>query len=147
MTVPYALEVTDGVVTRIRLGVNAAEAAESRKRYAKLHQLLEEVRSGRRPVADFPAAPLPGGFAGRVIAALMELPRGRLTSYGELARRCGAPGAARAVGRALAGNPLPLLYPCHRVGRADGSPGGFMGSTAPEQVALKLVLLREEQDQ
>lgn len=147
MTVPYALEVRDGVVIRIRIGVSAAAAEESRKRYTELHQLLEDVRSGRRPVADFPAAPLPGGFTGRVIAALTELPRGRLTPYGELARRCGVPGAARAVGRALAGNPLPLLYPCHRVGRADGSPGGFMGSTAPEQVALKLALLHEEQDQ
>ncbi len=64
-------------------------------------------------------------FQHRVLRALSDIPAGQVLTYGELARRLGRPGAARAVGRALAANPIPLVIPCHRIVRSDGSLGGY----------------------
>lgn len=64
-------------------------------------------------------------FAREVYRATRAIPPGRTSSYGALARSIGQPGAARAVGRALGWNPLPLIIPCHRVLGANGRPGGF----------------------
>ncbi len=69
--------------------------------------------------------------------------RGQTVSYGELARRCGLPKAARLVGWAMATNPVPLLIPCHRVIRSDGSLGGFSGGVALKQ---RLLSLEQEKD-
>ena len=80
-------------------------------------------------------------FSQRVYAALHKVKPGQTVSYGELARRIGRPGAARAVGRALGANPWPLLVPCHRVLRADGGLGGF---SVPGGLATKRKLLAIE---
>jgi methylated-DNA-[protein]-cysteine S-methyltransferase len=69
------------------------------------------------------------------------IPRGETLSYGEVAKRAGDPGAARAVGRAMAQNPVPLIVPCHRVVAAGGRPGGFSGGAG---TATKLRLLQIE---
>ena len=66
-------------------------------------------------------------FAQAVLAACRTVPFGRTCTYGELARLVGKPHAARAVGNALRQNRTPLVVPCHRIIRADGSPGGFAG--------------------
>ena len=71
---------------------------------------------------------LPGTpFQQRVWQALRDLHYGETVSYGELARRIGEAGAARAVGLANHNNPLPIVVPCHRVIGADGSLTGFGG--------------------
>jgi methylated-DNA-[protein]-cysteine S-methyltransferase len=80
-------------------------------------------------------------FAGRVYRALRKVPPGRTLTYGALARRAGSPGAARAVGRAMATNPLAPFVPCHRVVGADG---GLTGFSAPGGVPLKARLLAAE---
>lgn len=77
-------------------------------------------------------------FQQRVLRETMRIPRGRVTSYGELARAISAPGAARAVGTALARNPFPLVIPCHRVVRADGSIGRFGGGREMKKTLLRL---------
>jgi len=87
---------------------------------------LEEYLAGRRREFELPVdlsecTP----FHRQVLETLAQVPWGHLVSYGELARRVGRPGAARAVGGAMAHNPVPILIPCHRVVRGDGSPGGF----------------------
>ena len=64
-------------------------------------------------------------FHAAVYQALRTVPPGKTTSYGELAKAAGSPGAARAVGRAMATNPVPVLVACHRVLGADGTPTGF----------------------
>jgi len=82
---------------------------------------LESFLSGARLHFDLPLDL--GGqspFARAVLTALLQVPVGSTVSYGELARRAGHPGAARAVGRVMAGNPLPLVIPCHRVVGASG---------------------------
>jgi methylated-DNA-[protein]-cysteine S-methyltransferase len=61
----------------------------------------------------------------RVLEGARTIGRGEVTSYGRLARRIGAPGAARAVGAAMGRNPFWLLVPCHRVVAGDGSIGGY----------------------
>lgn len=80
-------------------------------------------------------------FAQKVWIACAGIPAGSTMTYGELARKIGHPGAARAVGSALAKNPFAPVIPCHRVIRADGGPGGYSG---PGGTAQKLRMLREE---
>lgn len=63
-----------------------------------------------------------------VLAAVREVPHGRTASYGEIARRIGAPRAARAVGGALGRNPITMIVPCHRIIAADGTLGGYGGT-------------------
>ncbi|MCW5620375.1 MAG: methylated-DNA--[protein]-cysteine S-methyltransferase, partial [Burkholderiales bacterium] len=81
-------------------------------------------------------------FHCRVYVAARAIAAGQTITYGELAARIGAPGAARAVGQALGRNPFPIVVPCHRVLAAGGRVGGF---TAPGGIATKLRLLRIEQ--
>lgn len=64
-------------------------------------------------------------FQRSVWAVAQAIPYGSTLSYREVAARAGRPRASRAVGRAMGANPLPLFIPCHRVIRADGTPGGF----------------------
>jgi methylated-DNA-[protein]-cysteine S-methyltransferase len=64
-------------------------------------------------------------FDAKVFRALQAVPPGKTTTYGELAKIAGSPGGSRAVGRAMATNPFPLLVPCHRVVASGGKAGGF----------------------
>lgn len=80
-------------------------------------------------------------FARRVYAATREVGPGETTTYGEIARALGDPGAARAVGAALGANPTPIVVPCHRVLAADGSLHGF---SAPGGIATKRRMLEIE---
>ena len=90
----------------------------------------------RIPVVLDGAAP----FTRRVYELLRTIGAGQTLSYGELARRAGSPGAARAVGQAMARNPLPLVVPCHRVLGSGGSLGGFSahGGTTTKARLLRL---------
>jgi methylated-DNA-[protein]-cysteine S-methyltransferase len=84
-------------------------------------------------------------FRRQVLETLRATRPGETFTYGQLARMAGSPGAARAVGQAMARNPLPIVIPCHRVVAADG-PGGFslFGSLASKEhlLALENVSLR-----
>ena len=79
-------------------------------------------------------------FAKRVLTACRGIGFGQTVTYGRLAKMAGKPGAARAVGRVLAKNPLPLIIPCHRVICSDGSLGGFSttGGVSLKKRMLKL---------
>ena len=84
-------------------------------------------------------------FRRKVLEVLRATRAGETFTYGQLARMAGSPGAARAVGQAMARNPLPIVIPCHRVVAADG-PGGFslFGSLEAKErlLALENVALR-----
>ena len=89
-----------------------------------LEAIVGWLRGGPEAL-DLPLDVRATAFQLRVWRALREIPAGSTVSYGELAERIGAPGAARAVARACATNPVALVVPCHRVVRADGAPGGY----------------------
>lgn len=74
---------------------------------------------------DVPLDVRGSAFQRRVWAALRRIPRGETRTYGEVARRLGAPHAARAVARACGANPVPVLTPCHRVVPKAGGVGGY----------------------
>ena len=80
-------------------------------------------------------------FERQVYAAALAIPSGRTETYGAIADTVGQPGAARAVGRALGANPVPIVVPCHRVVAASGKSGGF---SAPGGAATKLRMLAIE---
>ncbi|MCG6657675.1 methylated-DNA--[protein]-cysteine S-methyltransferase [Halomonas campisalis] len=107
-------------------------------------QVLEEVReqllaylAGRRRSFSLPLAPGGSEFQRQVWSALQRIPYGETRTYGELARRLGREGAARAIGAANGANPLPLLIPCHRVVAASGL-GGYSGGLELKRRLLAL---------
>ena len=75
-------------------------------------------------------------FQRKVLSCCFLIPRGRVVTYGALASATGAPRGARAIGMVMAGNPFPLIIPCHRVVRADRSLGGFGGGLAMKKALL-----------
>ncbi len=75
-------------------------------------------------------------FQQRVWRALREVPAGATAAYREIAERIGSPGAARAVARACASNPLAVAIPCHRVVRNDGAAGGYRWGVARKRALL-----------
>ena len=76
-------------------------------------------------------------FSRRVLMELAKVPYGKSTTYGELAERCGRPGAGRAVGNVLSRNRWPLLLPCHRVLAAGQRIGGFAKGTAVKEALIR----------
>jgi methylated-DNA-[protein]-cysteine S-methyltransferase len=80
-------------------------------------------------------------FRQHVLRLTMQIPYGTITTYGSLARLAGSPGAARAVGGAMAANPVPVVIPCHRVVAASGALTGYSGAGG---VVMKEFLLSME---
>lgn len=103
----------------------AAEAATPLLQQAAAE--LREYFSGKRK--EFTVAVRFEGtdFTVKVLKALAEVPYGEVVSYKDLATRAGSPGAARGIGRVMAGNRLPIILPCHRVVASDGSLTGYSG--------------------
>lgn len=99
---------------------------------------LREYFAGERRTFELPLAPAGTPFQQAVWLALRAIPYGETVSCGELARRLGRPGSARAVGLANGTNPLPIIVPCHRVIGADGSLTGFGGGLSIKRALLSL---------
>ncbi|MGH7356866.1 MAG: methylated-DNA--[protein]-cysteine S-methyltransferase, partial [Candidatus Rokuibacteriota bacterium] len=119
----FRIEATDRGVRRLRYGPGADRAtAAGRRHAARARRELAEYLAGRRAVFSvaLDLAGLPP-FQAKVLSQAGRIPYGRTRSYIELARRAGRPRAARAVGNALATKPVPILVPCHRVIRRDGT--------------------------
>ena len=109
-------------------------------------EIIERVRNHLRgQLQDFGDVAIDldgaGQFERQVYEAARRIPAGQTMTYGELAKALGLPGAARAVGRALGRNPVPLIIPCHRILAAGGRPGGF---SAPGGRATKARMLATE---
>ncbi|MGH7551090.1 MAG: methylated-DNA--[protein]-cysteine S-methyltransferase [Gemmatimonadota bacterium] len=99
-----------------RRGLEAAE-----------HQLTEYF-AGHRTSFDLPVdLAAVSDFDRRVLAVVRGIPFGGVVTYADIARRIGSPSAARAVGNAVGRNPAPIVVPCHRVVRSDGTLGGYSG--------------------
>ena len=106
--------------------------------FSKVRKQLDEYFGGKRKRFDLPLVFDKQTFQGKVLAALLKVPYGKMVSYAELARLSGHPGACRAVGNVMANNPLPLFIPCHRVIKSDGSLGSFGGGTGLKRRLLEL---------
>ncbi len=111
---------------------------------AHLVECLEQYYSGNamwiyRP--DFAEAAANTPFQREIYKVVAGIRPGETMSYGEVAEAAGRPGAARAVGTAMARNPYPPIIPCHRVVAADGGLGGYGGG-----VEMKASMLEREQE-
>ena len=108
-------------------------------RLDRLAEELDEYFAGHRRGFDVTLDwSLTSGFRRTVQQLLPTVGFGATTTYGELARQLGNPGAVRAVGTACATNPLPVVVPCHRVLRSDGSLGGYRGGLPAKSYLLDL---------
>jgi methylated-DNA-[protein]-cysteine S-methyltransferase len=115
---------------------------KSSKRATEAVRQVKEYLTGKRAEFDLPIdMRFLTDFQRAVLRAVMRVPRGEVITYGALARAIGQPKAARAVGRALGSNPIPIVIPCHRVLASDGSLGGYSGRGG---VRTKADLLRLE---
>ncbi|MBU3691263.1 MAG: MGMT family protein [Solirubrobacterales bacterium] len=123
------LEERGGVIVRLVVGEGLdPTGVEPDPGGGRASALAGEVDRRIREGEDFEGIPFEASgtpFQERVWGELTRIPRGEVVTYGELARRVGSPGAARAVGSACGANPVSLLIPCHRVIASDGSLGGF----------------------
>src|SRR4051794_10256820 len=129
--------------------VDEVGADDPRRRHLDVAiQALEALLAGRPAeetvevdLADRPA------WDRDVLGQVARIPFGSMASYGDIARRVGAPRAARAVGGAVGRNPIGLLIPCHRVIAADGTIGGYGGDawgSREDRLEIKRALLRRE---
>ena len=100
---------------------------------------LDEYFAGARTTFDLPLdRRLSAGFRLLVLDRLPSIPYGSTASYAAVAAWVGSPRAMRAVGSACATNPLPIVVPCHRVVRSDGSLGGYGGGLGAKRTLLDL---------
>jgi methylated-DNA-[protein]-cysteine S-methyltransferase len=116
-----------GRLLEIRLDGHRPEGRRDAKRCRDAAAQLGEYFAGKRREFDLDLAPVGTDFQLRVWQALSEIPYGAVRNYGDIARAIGQRGAARAVGQAVGGNPLPIVIPCHRVIASDGTIGGYSG--------------------
>ncbi len=114
------------------------ELVDSEEKTGAVRRQLDEYFAGVREKFDLPLALEGTDFQRQVWRALVAIPYGETRSYGELAAELGRPGASRAVGRANATNPIPIVIPCHRVIGADGSLTGFGGGLPAKRRLLEL---------
>jgi methylated-DNA-[protein]-cysteine S-methyltransferase len=100
---------------------------------------LDEYFSRQRRAFDLPLdLSLSRGFRQLVQRNLPAIGYGQTRTYGQVAELVGSPRAVRAVGTACATNPLPVVVPCHRVLKADGTPGRYVGGTDTKKALLRL---------
>jgi methylated-DNA-[protein]-cysteine S-methyltransferase len=138
--VAYATEDHDAVLTRLAQQISP-RLLHAPGRLDTPARQLDEYLTQRRHQFELPVdLQLAHGFRRQVLQRLPEINYGHTISYAQLAAVVGNPRAVRAVGTACATNPLPLIFPCHRVIRSDGSPGAYIGGTEIKKrlVALEL---------
>ena len=102
---------------------------------------LREYFDGKRIAFDVDVDLNLPAFYTKALKAILTIPYGETSSYKEIARKTGNPKCFRAVGNANAQNPIPLIIPCHRVIKYDGSLGGYRG-----KLERKVFLLEHEKN-
>ncbi|MDQ0029786.1 methylated-DNA--[protein]-cysteine S-methyltransferase [Arthrobacter bambusae] len=111
----------------------------SPNRLAPAARELDEYFAGVRHRFELPLDfSLSRGFRLSVLEHLPQIPYGHTESYAQVALATGSPRAVRAVGTACATNPLPVIVPCHRVVKSDGSFGSYLGGTEAKRALLAL---------
>ena len=136
--VAYARENHDQVLAKLaeRISPRSLHAPARLDLFARE---LDEYFAGARTLFDLPLDfRLSTGFRREVLAHLSEIGYGKTASYASVAQAVGNPRAVRAVGTACATNPLPVVVPCHRVVRSDGTMGGYAGGPEAKHTLLRL---------
>ncbi|WP_298869240.1 methylated-DNA--[protein]-cysteine S-methyltransferase [uncultured Gimesia sp.] len=125
--------------------VNSGEKIEQKNWFPDLHERLQDYFQGALVEFQDIKINLPRltTFQSRVIRELKKIGYGKSITYGDLAKKAGAPRAARAVGTVMSSNRIPILIPCHRVIASGGKLGGF---SAPQGTSLKQHLLTLEDE-
>jgi methylated-DNA-[protein]-cysteine S-methyltransferase len=131
---------TQGLAARFGAPLSPAE-----DQIAPIMQQIEAYLAGRRKIFEIPIHwEVMSHSQQKVLRVVYAIPFGETHSYGQIAAQIGKPRAARAVGRANATNPMPLVIPCHRVVGADGSLRGYRGGEGVKTKAWLLDLERSE---
>jgi methylated-DNA-[protein]-cysteine S-methyltransferase len=138
VTVAYAVQDHEAVLQRLADRISPRVLRAPGRLDAAARQ-LDEYFAGRRREFDLPLDwRLSKGFRREVLAHLPHIAYGSTESYAQVATAAGSPRAVRAVGTACATNPLPVVVPCHRVVRSDGSHGQYVGGAAVKDLLLGL---------
>ncbi len=138
LRVAFDCEDHDAVLARLAQTVGP-RVLRSEGRLADAGRQLDEYFRGERRAFDLPLdLRLVSGFRLDVVSHLQEIGYGRTESYAEVAAATGRPTAVRAVGTACGRNPLPVVVPCHRVVRSDGTSGGYLGGPEAKHLLLSL---------
>ncbi len=136
--VAYAREWHDEVLERLARDISP-RVLHAPARLDEAAREIDEYFAGRRRGFDLPLDfSLSRGFRRMVLAHLPEIGYGKTASYASIAVAAGNPKAVRAVGTACATNPIPVVVPCHRVVRSDGSIGQYVGGIEAKKVLLTL---------
>jgi methylated-DNA-[protein]-cysteine S-methyltransferase len=136
--VAFAAEDHDRVLSDLAALVSPRILQSPRRTDVAARQ-LDEYFAGRRRVFDLSLdLRLVSGFRRTVIAHLPDIAYGSTLTYAAVARAAGNPAAVRAVGSACSHNPIPLVVPCHRVVRSDGTIGQYLGGTATKAALLAM---------
>jgi methylated-DNA-[protein]-cysteine S-methyltransferase len=98
---------------------------------------IHEYFAGERDRFDLPIAPAGTPFQQRVWQELLHIRCGQTTTYGDIARRIGAPQGVRAVGAAIGRNPISIIVPCHRVVGSTGALTGYAGGLERKRALLE----------
>lgn len=138
--VAYDREDHDAVLANLADSVSP-RILNAPRRFEQACWQIEAYFDGQRRAFDLSLDfRLSKGFRRNVLEHLADIGYGHTESYAEVAAAAGSPKAVRAVGTACATNPLPVVVPCHRVVRSDGSPGGYVGGI---EAKLALLLLEK----
>ena len=136
--VAYEVEDHDAVLTTLATAVSP-RLLRAPSRLDETARQLDEYFEKRRTDFEVPVdLRLADGFRRSVVDHLRSIGYGHRESYAEVAAAVGSPRAVRAVGTACAHNPLPVVIPCHRVVRSDGSTGQYVGGAAAKAALLQL---------
>jgi methylated-DNA-[protein]-cysteine S-methyltransferase len=140
--VAFSREDHDAVLTRLASDVSP-RILRAPRRLDKAARQLDEYFAGKRRAFTVPVdLRLARGFRRSVLEHLREIPYGRTESYTAVARAAGNPSAVRAAAGACSHNPLPLVVPCHRVVRSDGSFGEYLGGPEAKRALLTMEAAR-----
>ncbi|HLS03447.1 MAG TPA: methylated-DNA--[protein]-cysteine S-methyltransferase [Actinomycetales bacterium] len=122
-----------------QLNRRVGPVTQDREALANVIQQLQEYFAGNRKEFTLPLdLRLATGFRRTALEHLRTVPYGETESYAEVAEAVGSPRAMRAVGSACANNPIPLVIPCHRVVRSDGTMGGYGGGLGIKERLLDM---------
>ena len=136
--VAFELEGHDAVLDDLAARISPRILRAERPLDATARQLGEYFDGSRRSFELAVDLTLASGFRRDVLSHLREIPYGSTWSYRAVAEAAGNPGAVRAVGSACSHNPVPVVVPCHRVVRSDGSMGGYLGGADAKRALLAL---------